>query len=77
MNLPGNELKRNSSGNIWPQSFQLAEPVWTDPGVKSGISVRDLISTKKKTKKTAGGERIVEDSPIMLAHEEKATTIWC
>ena len=28
-----------------PQSPQLAEPLWTDPGLKSGISVRKLIST--------------------------------
>ena len=27
------------------QSSQLAEPLWTDPGLKSGISVRELIST--------------------------------
>ena len=26
------------------QSSQLAEPLWTDPGLKSGISVRELIS---------------------------------
>ena len=39
------------------QSSQLAEPLWTDPGLKSGISVCDLISTKKKEKKkSAGGE---------------------
>ena len=31
-----------------PQSSQLAEPLWTDPGLKSGISVHDLISTLKK-----------------------------
>ena len=31
--------------------------LWTDPGIKSGISVRELISTlKKKKKKSAGGE---------------------
>ena len=36
------------SGNMRPQLCQLAEPPWTDPGVKSGISVRELISTKKK-----------------------------
>ena len=41
----GNELTRNSSGNTWPQLSQLAEPLWTDLGVKSGISMRDLIST--------------------------------
>ena len=35
-------------------SPQPAEPLWTDPGIKSGISVRELISTLKK--KSAGGE---------------------
>ena len=46
---------RNLSGNIRLQSSQLAEPLWTDPGVKSGISVRELIPTLKK-KKSAGGK---------------------
>ena len=49
-NLSGNELTRNSSGNTRLQPSQLAEPLWTDPGLKSGISVRKLISTKKKKK---------------------------
>ena len=53
-NLSG-ELSRDSSGNTRPQLSQLAEPLWTDPGLKSGISVRELISTKaiqnKKRKK--------------------------
>ena len=40
----------SSSGNTRPQSSQLAEPLWTDPGRKSGISMRDLISTLKKEK---------------------------
>ena len=31
--------------NIQSQSSQLAEPLWTDPGTKSGISVLKLIST--------------------------------
>ena len=53
-NLSGNELTRNLSGNIRPQASQLAEPWWTDPGPKSGISVRDLLSTLKN--KIAGGE---------------------
>ena len=35
-------------------SSQPAEPLWTDPGLKSGISMRDLISTKKK--KSSGRE---------------------
>ena len=38
------------SGNIRPQSSQLAEPLWTDSGIKSGISVRELISTSKQNK---------------------------
>ena len=35
----GNELTCNSSGNIWPQLSELTEPLWTDPGVKSRITV--------------------------------------
>ena len=46
-----NELTRNSSGNTRPQSSQLAEPLWTDPGPKSGIGVRELSPLKKQTKK--------------------------
>ena len=39
------------TGNTRPQSSQLGEPLWTDPGIKSGISVRELISASKKKKK--------------------------
>ena len=39
------------SGNTQPQPPQLAEPLWTDPGIKSGIGVHELISTQKKKKK--------------------------
>ena len=35
--LSGNELTLNLSWNIRPQSSQLAEPLWIDPGIKSGI----------------------------------------
>ena len=40
------------------QSYQFAELLWTDAGIKNGISVCNLISTqkKKKRKKNAGGE---------------------
>ena len=48
-----NELTLNLSGNVRPQSSQLAEPLWTDPGIESGINVHELISTQKKS---AGGE---------------------
>ena len=51
--LPGSKLTRNLSGNIWRQSSQLAEPLWTDPGIKSGISMHELISTLWKKKKKA------------------------
>ena len=44
-NLSKNELTRNSSGITRLQSSQLAEPLWTDPGQKSGISLHELIST--------------------------------
>ena len=40
----GSELTCNLSGNAQPQLSQLAEPLWTDPGVKSGISMQDLIA---------------------------------
>ena len=44
-NLSGNKLTRNLSGDFRPQSSQFAEPLRTDPSIKSGISVRELIST--------------------------------
>ena len=69
--LSGNELTRNSSGNTWSHSSQLAEPLWTNLGIKSGISVRELISTLKKK---CRGERIVKHSPKILVSEEKAAT---
>ena len=48
-NLSRNELTRNSSGNTRSQWSQLAEPLWTEPGLTSEISVRELISTLKKS----------------------------
>ena len=54
-NLSGNELTRNLSANIRPRSSQLAEPLWTDPGIKSGISACEVISTLKKKKKRRWG----------------------
>ena len=44
-NLSGNELTPNSSGNTRLQSSQLTEPLWTNPGLKSGIILAELIST--------------------------------
>ena len=68
-----NELTRNSSGNTPSQSSQLAEPLWTDPGLKRGISVHKLISTLKKKKKGTGREWMVKHFPKTRALEEKAT----
>ena len=75
-NLSGNELTRNSSENTRAQSSQLAEPLWTDPGLKSGISVRELISTQKKKKRKKEAQAGNEWSnilPKILASEETAT----
>ena len=54
----GHKLTCNMSGSTQPQLSQLAEPLWTDNGIKSGISVHKLISTSKKKKKKmqAGNE---------------------
>ena len=49
-----NKLTCNSSGKTWSQSSQLAEPMWTDPGRKNGISVHELISLKNIFKNTGG-----------------------
>ena len=54
-NLSGNEPTCSSSGNTRSQSSQLAEPPWTDPGLNSGISLYELISTLKKKKKCRWG----------------------
>ena len=70
-NLSGNELTRNSSGNTRSQSSQLVEPLWTDPGLKSGISVRDLISIKKRKKKAQAGNELSNILPKSLHARKK------
>ena len=42
--------QETSSHATRSQSSHLAEPLWTDPGLKSWIIVRELISTKKNKK---------------------------
>ena len=59
-NLSGNEVTRNSSGNTKSKSSELAEPLCIDPGLKSGISVRELISTKKKRRRKKKKKRKVQ-----------------
>ena len=80
-NLSRNELIHNLSETTQPQSSQLAEPLWTDPGLKSGISLHELISISEKNnnkngqtnKKRRRGMNGLTFSQI-LANEEKATT---
>ena len=70
------------SENTRSQSSQLAEPLWTDPGIKSGISVREVISIKNKTKQTnkqtsknaQAGNEWSNVLPKILANEKQATT---
>ena len=54
------------------QSSQLAEPLRTDPGIKSGISVRELISisNQKKRRRGMNGRTFSQ----ILAGKEKAIT---
>ena len=50
--------------------------LWTDPGQKSGISVRELISTlKKKKKKALAGNELSNILPKSSLEEEKSTTL--
>ena len=43
-------------------SSQLAEPLWTDTGLKSGISVHELISTWKKRRRGLTGRTLSPNS---------------
>ena len=38
----GNKQRRGSSGNARPQSFHLAEPLLTDPGINGGTGAPEL-----------------------------------
>ena len=51
----GKELTCNSSGNARLQSSQLAEPLWSDSGLNSGIGECELVSTFIRKKMGGGG----------------------
>ena len=72
-NLSGNKFTRNSSGNTRSQLSQLAESQWIDLGLKSGISLRELISLKRKKKKKRRRGMNCRTFSQILAREEKAT----
>ena len=59
------------------QSSQLAEPLWTDPSLKSGIGIRELLSTlpRKQNQKSAGGEWIDKTFPESSRKRRKSTII--
>ena len=61
---PNREISPHATHQVTlkTQSSQLAEPLWTNPGLKSSIGVHDLISTLKKKKKNVGGEWIFKPS---------------
>ena len=52
----GNELTRNSSKNACPQSFQLAEPLWADPGMKRDRFARADLHVRREKKAEAGND---------------------
>ena len=67
-NVSGKRAHTQLIRNTWSQSYQLAEPLWTDPCL-SEVSVGKLISTlkrKKKKKMQMGNElsNILPKSPI-------------
>ena len=53
------QLVREHSATVVSTS-QLVEPLWTDPGLKSGISVRDLISSVGEGGSAGGGAQAGE-----------------
>ena len=69
-NLSGNELTRNLPGNIRSQSSQLAEPLGSDPGIKSKISVCELASEKKATTTTITNAPTEICRPVVSAGED-------
>ena len=71
-----NELTRNLSGNARPKSPQLAEPLWTDPGLKSRISVCELISTLKKKKKAHAGNKWLSILPKSSLVRKKRVLVY-
>ena len=58
----GYERTHESSVNACPQSSQFTDPLWTDPGLKSGIGLRELTCALKKKKK----EQVETDSSDLL-----------
>ena len=58
------------------QSSQLTEPLWTNPGLKSGISVHELISTSKKKKKVQAENELSNIFSKPPSQEKKSHHIY-
>ena len=50
-NLSGKQAHTQLVRDIRPQLSQLTEPLWTDPGLKSGIGVRRKLFSTSENKK--------------------------
>ena len=70
-NYQGNELTSNSLGNTQPKSSQLVEPLWTDPGLESGIGECELMSVLEEGTR---GHRLVLVSPKSLHARKNGPT---
>ena len=65
----GNELTRNWSGSTQPQSSDLAEPLLTDPGLKSGFGVRELICASKNKTNEKRKKKVSHSQNMLTALE--------
>ena len=74
-----NEFVHNSSGNTRPQSSQLAEPMWTDPGLEkwNWCTRADLHLNKKTKKAQAGNESLNVPSKSSQARKKPLTPPIC
>ena len=63
--LSGKPVHMQLVRNVQPQLSQLAELLGTDPGFKSGISVRELISTLKKKMQVGIDSSKISQNPHM------------
>ena len=52
---PGTSSYATCQGTFGHSRLTFAETLWTDPSIKSGISVRELISIKDQKKKAQAG----------------------
>ena len=61
---------RNSPGNTHSRASQLGQSRWTDPGLKRGISVHQLIKVQ------VGNEQGRKKPPPPFKHTDYANSMW-